>query len=429
MLFSGVNVFAGHRVRSHVDRRSRLRRFAGITLLACTSGCALQPEIIQKRHWDLNETIRETTNEQLLLNLVRLRYDERPYFLQLSSITTSFSAGGSLGVSGTFPQGGNNTNDVYGVNGAISYSESPTVTWSIPDSREFLGRFYAPVGADQLAVLAQSGFNLVDVFRVGSGKINALRNREFEIVRGEFVPEGYERFVEALELIDALERDGLIDLSFVAMSAYGGPTMSLEQVDSRAVADGFPKLYFLERPENPGVVMPRALLNPLFVRFTLESDDDPRAQRVRELLKLDPDSYSFPITDTSTASPELLRSEDAQLSTVFDPDVRLRHIMLNNRSVMEILRFAAASVQVPEEDIERGVVRKRDVKLDEYLTVLWSDNEPKDAWLKVEYRGSWFYIPETDLNARASFSLLSALFASVVGQVPGAKPVLTLPVN
>lgn len=429
MFLSLVNVLAGRRVMSIVDWRRGFRRFTAITLLAVTSGCALQSEIIQKRHWDLNETIRETDNEQLLLNLVRLRYDERPYFLQISSITTSFSAGGSLGVSGTFPQGGGNTNDVYGVNGGISYSESPTVTWSLPESREFLGRLYAPVGTDQLAVLTLSGYNLVDVFRVGAGKINALRNREFEIVRGEFVPEGYERFVEALRLIDALERDGLIDLSFVAMSAYGGPTMSLEQVDSRAVADGFPKIYFLERPENPGVVMPRALLNPMFIRFSLESNNDPRAQRVRELLKLDPDSYSFPITDTSSASPELLRSEDAQLSTVFDPKVRLRHIMLNNRSVIEILRFAAASVQVPEEDIERGVVRERDVKLDEYMNVLWSANEPKDAWLKVEYRGRWFYIPETDLNARASFSLVSALFSSVVGQVPGAKPVLTLPVN
>jgi hypothetical protein len=114
---------------------------------------------------------------------------------------------------------------------------------------------------------------------------------------------------------------------------------------------------------------------------------------------------------------------------VFDPDVRLRHIMLNNRSVMEILRFAAANVEVPEADIDRGIVRSRDVDLDEYLVVRWSEGEPSAAWLKVQYRGKWFFIPETDLQSRTSFALLSALFSSVVGEVPGAKPVLTLPVN
>ena len=198
----------------------------------------------------------------------------------------------------------------------------------------------------------------------------------------------------------------------------------------RAISSGAPnKLYYIERPEYPGALVPRTLGTALFIRFTLESDKDTRAQRLRDLLKLHPDKYSFPITDTSNASPEGLRTESSRLSTLFDPDVRAQHIMLNNRSVIEILRFAAASIQVPEKDVEKGVVRKRDVNLDEYLKVLCSDNEPAGAWLKVKYQGRWFYIPDNDLNARSSFSLISALFSSVVGEVPGAKPVLTLPVN
>ena len=52
-----------------------------VAALTAVIGCAMQAEIIQSRHWDLNETIRETSNEQLLLNLVRLRSDEIPYFL------------------------------------------------------------------------------------------------------------------------------------------------------------------------------------------------------------------------------------------------------------------------------------------------------------------------------------------------------------
>ena len=57
-----------------------IRLFLVAALIAVT-GCAMQAEIIQSRHWDLNETIRETSTEQLLLNLVRLRFDETPYLL------------------------------------------------------------------------------------------------------------------------------------------------------------------------------------------------------------------------------------------------------------------------------------------------------------------------------------------------------------
>lgn len=150
-----------------------------VAALTMVTGCAMQPEIIQSRHWDLNETIRATSNEQLLLNLVRLRYDDTPYFLQLSSITTSFSASANLGATGSFPEGSNN--NVLGLSGGVSYSESPTVTWSLPDSREFLGRLYSPVGADQLTVLSKAGFDLVEVFRISVQQMNLLRNKEFQI--------------------------------------------------------------------------------------------------------------------------------------------------------------------------------------------------------------------------------------------------------
>ena len=390
------------------------------------SGCAMQAEIIQQRHWDLNETIRETSNEQLLLNLVRLRFDETPYFLQVASITTNFSAAASVGATGTIPQGSGN--NVLGLNTGITYSESPTVTWSIPDSREFLGRFYAPVGADQLTLLAQSGFDLVEVLRIGVQKMNLLRNREFHIRDGEFRPENYPQFVEAVDLMEALRKEGLIDFAHSLMSNYGGVPLPISQMDPRGVAEGMPYgLLYLSR--EPGTATPYRVLKPLFLRFSKRSDGDPRAQRLRQLLNLRPDLYSFPITNTVDVSPEAIRAVDGKLAQIFDPQEKLAHIGLINRSVLDILRFAAASVEVPGEEVASGRARMRDVRLDEYLVVRTSPTEPADAWLKVPYGGAWYYIPSTDLQARTSFILLGALFASVVGDVPGAKPVLTLPVN
>jgi hypothetical protein len=385
----------------------------------------MQAEIIQKRHWDLNETIRETSNEQLLLNLVRLRYDETAYFLQLSSITTNFTASTTVGASATLPEGSDNT---YGLNGGFSYSESPTVTWSIPDSREFLGRFYAPIGADQLTLLAESGFDLVEVFRIGVQSMNLLRNKEFQIRGGEFEPDNYAEFREALDLMEAMRKEGVLDLAYALMSNYGGVTLPISQIETRGVAEGIPySLLYLSR--SPGMATPYKLSKPLYVRFTKESDLDPRAHRLRHLLKLRPDLYSYPITNTADISPEGILALDGKLAQIHDPKKTVAHIGLTNRSVFDILYFAASSVDVPEKDLASGHVRKRGIQLGEYLDVQWSKSEPTNAWLKVQYRGSWFYISATDLNSRTTFSLLSALFASVVGEVPGAKPLLTLPVN
>ena len=410
--------------------RSGIQRTAGRCLalaiiLVMLTGCGMQAKIIQSRHWELNDTIRQTKNEQLLLNMVRMRYDETPYFLQLSSITTSFSTGANAAAQATLPEEGP---DIYGLSAGINYSESPTVTWSIPDSREFLARFYAPIGTNQLTVLTQSGFDLVDVFRVGSRKINLLRNKEFDMETGEFVPGNFNELLEALELIEKLRRDGVVDMAYGLMSNYGGVTVPISQIDTRGVAEGMPySLLYLSR--SPGMATPYSVSKPVFLRFSKESDDDPRAQRLRTLLKLRPDLYSFPITDVADVSPEAIRAVDGKLAQIFDPDEKVSHIGLTNRSVIEILRMAANYIEVPAPDVESGLARNRSLADSRFLTVLSSPTEPSSAWLKVRYQGTWFYIPATDLDSRESFTLLNAFFSSVVGEVPGAKPLLTLPVK
>jgi hypothetical protein len=53
------------------------------------------------------------------------------------------------------------------------------------------------------------------------------------------------------------------------------------------------------------------LFKPLFLRFSKQSDSDPRARHLRELLDLDPTKYSFGIVGTANSGVEQLRSESA----------------------------------------------------------------------------------------------------------------------
>lgn len=408
-----------------------IKRLISILLVASvillSTGCGVQTKIIQHHHWDLNETISETHSEQLLLNIVRLRYDETPYFLQVSSISTSFFAQGGVGVAGNIPQGGPN---VLSLTGSLSYGESPVVTWSIPDSRDYFGRLLAPMGADQLTALAQSGWDPTRVLRVGVKKMNRLQNKDFRLNQGILTPATYDEFREVLQLINDLSREDLIDLAYGVKSSMGAGKIPLDKLDTRAIPDGLQYgLQFMTR-DDPNVFEPLKLFKPLFLRFSKRSDDDPRARRLRELLNLDSKKYSFGIVDTASSGIEQLRSESGKLTQVFDPETDLAEIVLNNRSMMEVLYFASSYVQVPEAQLSRGYVRDDSGDPDpDWLNILTSPDKPSDAWLKVKYRGHWFYIAANDVTSRKSFTLLGALFESIVGNVPGAKPLLTIPVK
>lgn len=390
------------------------------------AGCGFQSKIIEARQSDLNETIRATNDEQLLLNLVRLRYDETPFFLQIAGVTTSFAAGASAGVSGSFPQ---NAGNVLGANAGISYSEAPTVTWSLPDSREFFGRLNTPMGADQLTVLTQAGLDPALVLRVGVRKMNRLRNLEYDVRDGVYEPATFPRFVEALELIETLRREDLVDLAYGVYSTAVAGKIPLSKLDTRAIPDGLAYgMQFMTR-DNPKVFEPLRMAKPLFLRFSRRADSDPRAQRLRTLLDLDPTRYSFAIIDTASSGTEGLLAEGGRLSRVFDTDKKLREIVVNNRSVVEILRFASTYVEAPSGDLSRGIVRARTSPGTSWLRIHTASSDPGNAWIKVQRDGAWFYIAEDDLDSRVAFTLLNAIFSSVVGQVPGAKPLLTLPVK
>jgi hypothetical protein len=66
------------------------------------SGChQFGPGTIERARVSYNEVINRTSNEQLLLNLVRLKYRDTPFFLEISSLTSSFQFGASVGSDGS----------------------------------------------------------------------------------------------------------------------------------------------------------------------------------------------------------------------------------------------------------------------------------------------------------------------------------------
>src|SRR6516164_11047670 len=76
-----------------LGRRSVRRVVVLLAAWAGVSGC-VGPKAVRYTRMRYNEVVRDTNDEQLLINIVRLRYADSPVFVDLPNITSQFELGG-----------------------------------------------------------------------------------------------------------------------------------------------------------------------------------------------------------------------------------------------------------------------------------------------------------------------------------------------
>lgn len=407
---------------------------SGLVLMSLLAGCTIGPRVYESSFNDYNDAIRKTGDGQMLANLVRMRYVESPIFLQVSSLNTSFSVGTTVGVSGTNVSSGPNS---VGANVGGSYSENPTITFSLPESRKYYGMLMAPLSADQITLLIEAGFDSEILMRTAIRRINRLRNVTIEYSTYPQAPPFYAEFLEVFALIKKLSFQGLVEfgpgLGTTVWSAPVGPVdhsglsgvaLLATQVFAQWTAGG--ELI----PNEKNEVQLHTFKRRMSLRFSPVAADSPDAQRLRELLNLSPDKNAFPISDLELTTIEKGRAYTGASPAALDPTAIWPSIGLQGRSMMEIMQIASNAVQVPQEEISKGhVFVNPSSAVSERLVIQSSKDEPSNAAIRARYRGYWYFIADNDLTSRASFALINALFAVTAGTVPGASPILTLPVN
>jgi len=124
-------------------------------LVACQS---VGPGRIPPDNFSYNESLGKTANEQMVLNLVRLRHIEVPVFLTIGSVVTGYSWNRSLGVSlgAAFSPGFDITSA--DANPNISFSENPTISYTPLTGKEFTERMLKPLPLEGIFALGQSGW-------------------------------------------------------------------------------------------------------------------------------------------------------------------------------------------------------------------------------------------------------------------------------
>ncbi len=348
---------------------------AAILLLA---GCtAVGPRRVRVERYDYNEAVVQSQNEQMLLNLVRLRYRDTPYFLQVSSVSTHYEKQGSIGLNGSVGQGNNSS---FGAGTGLSVAERPTVTYAPLIGEEFVKRMLSPIPIESLLLISQSGWRADRVLRCAVQQLNDLDNAPRASGPTPTNAPEYEAFYEATRLLWDLQKKGA--------------TLSIQrEVDGNHL---------------------------VYVRFRRELMTPEEQRRITELLDLTEGVDEYRLVS----------------STVDRGPTDLAFV---TRSLMGTLYYLSQAVEPPQRDRDAGRVTTT-LRLDgsefdwsemlgELLRIHSSLEPPEDFFVRVRYRDAWFYINDADLSSKTTFGLLAQLFSLQAGDTRGGGPLLTLPVG
>jgi hypothetical protein len=352
--------------------------FLGLYLLVhALVGCSgVGSKSISPDRFNYNAAIGQSSNEQMLLNLLRIRYKEVPVFLSVSSVLTQYSYGASAGIGGESGQGGIDSSYI-GANAALRYSERPTITYTPLAGEEFSRKLISPLPDDRIFLLAQSGWPPQLLLGLCIEVISGLRNLPFNRAPTAKDLEQYRKFSEGVELMIKLSKLQLLELRRGMLSEG-----HLETVDH---------LIFSEI-DNPS--------------------DQAAIDRLKALLNLSSTINHYRIT---------------QKFTHLEPD----EVTLRMRSMVSLMGLFARGVDIPAEHLEQGWARERAPNFNSeiiyHLNVQHSTNRPTDAFVSVEYGGYWFFIAHSDIDSKEAFSLISYLYQMQAPQAPAAMPIITVP--
>ncbi len=355
-----------------------MRRYLLGLLILFLTGCFFGgPQALRTGRVDYNLALQRSSSEQMLLNLVRLRYRDNPVFLEVNSISTQYSLGAGAQAGATVRD---QSPETYTAGLNFSYAEKPTITYVPLQGEKFVERLFSPVPVEHLILLYHSGWNVARIFRLCVQQLNDLQNAPSASgPTPSRVPE-YRDFYEATALMRYLQEKRLLD--FVYRPTGGTPT---------------PGLYLSQ-----------------------EAQELPETKRLLKLLGLVPGRNFYPLTTDMT---------------IHDNTV----LRIETRALIGILFYLSHGVEVPKRDEQAGKVtitldqRGRPFDWAEMLKGLFlvknSSTPPPDAAVAVKYRGYWFYIDDRDLETKSTFMLLSQLFALEAGKTKSVMPMLTIPIG
>lgn len=320
-----------------------------------------------------NQTLQQTNNEQMLLNLVRLRHVDFPYFLDVTNITTQTTVGSSLSPSVSIPWTNQYVPSALG--GEFSWQNQPTIVYSPLEGQAFAERLFQPIPLPMIQRLIYSGWEIDRVLRIMLQSLDGIENAPSASGPAPEIAPDFTKFNRMASLLRVLQREG--ELALGIKQEGEEKYLQVSFPIGYAEADELKSL-LAEGEERDGRYY-------IFIKQGLDSKGD---------------------------------------------------IGVMPRSLLGCMYYLSLGVDVPDKDCI-PMTKKRDgacfdwrEMIGDLITVHSSRKQPQNAAVMVKYRGFWYYIKEEDMSSKRTFCLLMQLYnfhATNTGNQSG--PVLTLPIG
>jgi hypothetical protein len=347
-----------------------------LTVLACTAllaaaaGCgSLGPKTLDKDQLDYGASIGNNWKNQMLANIVKLRFVDMPVFVDVGSIVAGYSletmVNGRLGFSDSFTGG-----DTQGLSATGRYTDRPTITYMPKTGDDYLRSLLAPVEPKNLLALVQAGYNAELLFTWAVEAVNGVHN--YSGTASENLVADPE-FYELTRLLREMQRLGAAAWEFEKDPESGHDILLVLRKDD------------------------------------ISESTLAKRKRIAEIIGLDPglDKYRV-IYAPMHVSPQTLA--------------------MQTRSVLQTLAAMARFVDVPAEftgEAAPGVTVG--TGLERPFHVRSSKSKPDESFAAVKYRDYWYWIENSDMASKRVFTLMLFLTTLTSSGGDAAGPVLTIP--
>ena len=329
-----------------------------------------------------NTTLQATTNEQMLLNMVRLRYCDAPYFLNVQNITNTMTFEAASKANFSFP--GFDQKNPTELNAGLLWKSSPTIVYAPVDGKQFSELLLQPIDLRFLQQLIYSGWDIDRVFRVAVQNFDNNSNVPGASGPCPHYDISHVNFFKLTKLLRYFQIRNELHVGIKMGDATESETCKSLQI------------YF---PQN--------------------------GTESKDLAKLLGDVSPF--------------GEGYYFVDVTLGFQKKGEVGIMPRSVLSCMYYLSLGIDIPKEHEmeEKGITtlsgpgcyQDQTEFMHDLMHIRHSRSHPKHAYIATYYKGYWFYIDESDMTSKRSFLLLMNLYNLQAGTPKSKMPVLTIPVG
>ena len=327
-------------------------------VILASNGCGgLGPATVTGDHFSFNNAVSKSSNEQLLLNIVRLQAGKPVYCVEIESMVSEYRLAtnaeisrrqndlhGSFGpaLRAAFPNRDDPVPDpttVTTVRANLRYSQTPTITYRPVEGGKISERMLAPVSTTILNQLVRSGWGIDRVLSCCVQQVNEFSNRMW--LDAEETQVDRREYFRLVELARILHQAGELRFEDQSFDTY----------------------------------------------LSLPAESAAHARELAELKEL----LGCPVEGAT----RLRLISNGPRNAQDEIAVQTRSV----NGIMSVLAWESfGNTQNVQENGGPWLCLKRAIL------------PTKDAFAKVRFEGNWYYIAKDDWRSKRTFAMLSSLF-------------------